>query len=407
MEGLVKNIPIHDLIRETNDLMARLGYAESTMRHLRECWAILKKFARNDGVTYLTHEFGWQVLEKKYGITPYNSSVTSFRGEMRRALMLLLEYQVSGQIAKRMPRTEHTFPSGFTDAGDAYLKYIQADKVLSTGTLRNYSETLERFFGYINCHDVGRLEVVSTQHVNEYLKTFAGCTKSYISEKINVLRKFFVFAQENGFTSIEISFPKISVFKDRRMPDYYTADETMRILKAIDRANPKGKRDYAMVLLGARYGLRICDIKNLEPKNLDFVNNTISITQAKTDKPLTLDLLPDVGWAIIDYVKNGRPPSDCPTIFIRHVVPYETFGEYDNVAHIIGKYAQAAGITGKPTGKNSFHMFRYGIASTLLQQGVSLTDISGILGHSELNVTTVYAKLDVPQLRVCALEVPR
>jgi site-specific recombinase XerD len=407
MEGLAKNIPILDLIRETSDLMVRLGYAESTMRHIRECWAILEKSAQNDGVSYLTHEFGWQVLEKRYGITPYNSSSTSFRSEMRRALMLLLEYQVSGQIAKRMPRAEHTFPAGFKDAGDAYLKHIQADKALSNGTLRNHSGTLERFFGYINCHGVGRLELVSAQHVNAYLKTLAGCAKSYISSKINVLRRFFAFARENGFTANEMIFPKISVFKDRQMPDYYTADETMRILKAIDRANPKGKRDYAMVLLGARYGLRVCDIKNLETKNLDFVNNTIIITQAKTGKPLTLDLLPDVGWAIIDYVKNGRPPSDCPKIFIRHVVPYETFGEYDSVAHIIGKYAQAAGIAGKPTGKNSFHMFRYGIASTLLQQGVSLTDISGILGHSELNVTTVYAKLDVPQLRVCALEVPR
>jgi site-specific recombinase XerD len=153
--------------------------------------------------------------------------------------------------------------------------------------------------------------------------------------------------------------------------------------------------------------LRISDIKNLRLNNVNFVKKVISITQVKTDKPLTLHLLPDVGWAIIDYIKHGRPQSDSPEIFVRHVVPYTSFAVTDSVAHIIGKYANAAGINKPLPTKNSFHMLRYGLASELLQKKISLTTISGILGHSELNVTTTYTKIDVTQLRACALEVPQ
>lgn len=407
MEGLSKNLPIEELIRQTNALMGELGYAETTMRHFRQAWNALKNHAKARGMTHLTEEFGNELLREHYRIEPYEPCRTSFKMMTRRAIQLLLEYQVTGQIAKRRPSWEHSFPVGYKDVCEKYLEYIQTQKQLKSGTMRTHFMTLEAVCGYFDSLGVHSIDKVDIILLNAYLKTYAGCAKSYISGKINILRRFFTFALENGYTATEMTFPKVSVYKDRKVPDYYTADETMRLLSAVDRANPKGKRDYAMLLLGARYGLRVCDIKNLEMKNIDFANHAITITQQKTQKPLQLDLLPDVGWAIIDYLKSGRPLTECPKIFVRHVVPYESFGEYDSVAHIIGKYAQSVGIKKKPGEKNSFHMLRYGIASTLLMQGVSLTDISGILGHSELNVTTLYTKIDVPQLRVCTLEVPQ
>jgi integrase len=221
-----------------------------------------------------------------------------------------------------------------------------------------------------------------------------------------VLKAFLDFARIENSAVERFTFPDVSVFKDRKVPEYYESKEIGLMLAQIDRANPRGKRDYAMILIGARYGLRISDIKNLKLSDIDFVSNKISIVQVKTGRSLMLDLLPDVGWAIIDYLKNGRPQTETSTVFVRHVAPYDSFGTHDNLAHIIGKYATAAGVKGGAKSKSSFHMLRYGLASELLKQDVSLTTISGILGHSELNVTTLYTKIDVPQLIVCALEVP-
>ena len=162
-----------------------------------------------------------------------------------------------------------------------------------------------------------------------------------------------------------------------------------------------------MILLAARYGLRIGDIRTLKLTDVDFNTNQIHIIQQKTSKPLTLDLLPDVGWALIDYLKFGRPQASAAEIFLRHAHPYGPLGESDNMGYVIRQYAVAAGIRkNAEKERHSFHMLRYSLASDLIQQGISLTTISGILGHSQLSVTSKYTQLDMPQLMDCALEVP-
>jgi integrase len=220
------------------------------------------------------------------------------------------------------------------------------------------------------------------------------------------LKCFFEYAAESGYSIPEIQWPKICIHKDKNIPQYYTAEEIKAILGAVDRANPLGKRDYAILMLAAHCGFRAGDIKELEFSDIDFENCQINITQEKTQKPLSTYLLPDVGWALIDYLQNGRPQSDSPKIFITHITPYESFVQSSALSFIIKKYAAAANVRGKKEQKNSFHMLRYSLASDLLKQDVPLTTISGILGHSGLNITSTYTRLDFNQLKSCALEVP-
>ena len=97
-------------------------------------------------------------------------------------------------------------------------------------------------------------------------------------------------------------------------PHLWTADEIGRVLAAIDRQSVIGKRDYAMILTTARLGLRISDLRQLELGDLDWRAKTITIVQRKTGRRLSLPLLDDVGWAIIDYVRDGRPETACPKV---------------------------------------------------------------------------------------------
>ena len=406
MGAYAVDLPMAELIDQLDDYMVRLGYTPSTLRHIRQAWSALKNLALAEGATHFSKELGFRLLRDHYHIDPYGSNYKSFPSVTRRAVMLLLEYQISGAIAKRCPKSDYEIPEGFRNAGDTFLVSLK-DTDLTNGTIRNYRGNIYKAAIFFVNHNILDFESLDNDAINLYLKTLAGYSKSYISNSIHTLSKFLGFAHDQGYTNKIFSFPSVTVYKDRRVPEYYTADEISRILSSIDRGNALGKRNYAMVLIGARYGLRISDIISLRLSELDFENNRISIIQQKTGKPLTLDMLPDVGWALIDYLKNGRPDVECDCVFLRHTHPYKDFARGEAMQYMLRQYALSAGIWKAGTEKHcSFHMLRYSLASDLIQQGISLTTISGILGHSELNVTTLYAQLDVPQLKACALEVP-
>lgn len=406
MEELVHNLPIPELIKEVDAYMVSLGYTPNTLRHLRQTWNALKNLALKEGETHFSKELGFRLLQDHYHIDPYGSGYKCFKSVTRRAVMLLLEYQISGTIAKRQPKGEYEIPAGFNDAGSQFMKMLEKSN-LAPGTIYNYRMYIFRATTFFVNHGASDFDSLNNDMINLYLKTFAGYSKAYIADCMRSISKFLKFSHDFGYTDKVFKFPEITVYKDRRVPEYYTAEEVAKIISAIDRGNALGKRNYAMILLGARYGLRISDIISLKLSELDFENNCIRITQNKTGKPLVLDMLPDVGWALIDYLKNGRPDVECPNVFLKHTHPYAAFSRSNTMQQILRQYATSAGIWKAGTEKHcSFHMLRYSLASDLIQQGVSLTTISGILGHSELNVTTLYTQLDVPQLKACALEVP-
>lgn len=406
MNTYVNDLPIPELIEKLDAHMVSLGYTASTLRHHRLAWNALKNLALAEGSTHFSKELGFKLLREHYKIDPYESNLSEYKSVVRRSVMLLLEFQISGTIAKRQPKGDYEFPAGFKVAGDRFMEAL-AELNLAPGTIHNYRMYIFRATSFFVNHEASDFDGLNNELINLYMKTFAGYSKSYIADTMHAISKFLSFANEHEYTDKVFNFPKVTVYKDRRVPEYYTADEVSQILSSIDRGNALGKRNYALVLLGARYGLRISDIISLKLSELDFENNRISITQQKTGKPLTLDILPDVGWALIDYLKHGRPDVVCDSVFLRHTHPYKAFVRGEAMQYMLRQYALSAGVWKAGTEKRcSFHMLRYSLASDLIQQGVSLTTISGILGHSELNMTTLYAQLDVPQLKDCAMEVP-
>jgi integrase len=176
------------------------------------------------------------------------------------------------------------------------------------------------------------------------------------------------------------------------------------MLDVIDRGNPAGKRDYAMILLAARLGFRTMDIKHLKLDNLKWQSNRIEFMQSKTSRLQSLPLLPDVGWAIIDYLKNGRPKVDSPYVFLRHLAPLEPFSDDDRLHQIVVKYMRLAKIPISSQKKKGMHSLRHTLASRLLEAHTPLPVISDILGHLSTDSTAVYLKVDVAMLRECALD---
>jgi integrase/recombinase XerD len=304
MEAYAKNLPINELIAELDAYMVKLGYTKSSLRHYRQAWNALKNLTYQKGEKFFSKEIGFELLREHYNVEPYDLNLSEYKSDVRRSVMLLLEYQISGTIAKRMPHYDEPFPVCFSEIGKRYICSLQDDLHLRASTIHNQERFLTKAFIFFEAHNITEVAAIDVKAINTYLKTFAGLSKSYIGENVNALKAFFSYAFDYGVISEEMQFPKVSVYKDRKIPEYYTPDEIQRILGAVDRANPLGKRNYAMILLAARYGFRISDVLTLKFSHLDFENNCIRIVQKKTDKLLVLDLLPDVGWAIIDYIKN-------------------------------------------------------------------------------------------------------
>jgi integrase/recombinase XerD len=174
----------------------------------------------------------------------------------------------------------------------------------------------------------------------------------------------------------------------------------------IDRQSAVGKRDYAMILLTARLGLRISDLRHLELGDLDWRAKTLTIIQRKTGRPLSLPLLDDVGWAVIDYVRHGRPETACAKVFIRHRHPFGAFGGSSSVASRLSRYAARAGIEFPAGDTCGMHSLRGALAVAMIGGGTPVPVVSAVLGHASSDTTQAYyLRFDTERLRCCALDV--
>jgi integrase len=189
-------------------------------------------------------------------------------------------------------------------------------------------------------------------------------------------------------------------------PYPWTAEEVRLVLDRIDRQSAIGKRDYAMILLTARLGLRVGDLRRLELGWFDWRAKTLALTQHKTALALTLPLPDDVGWAVIDYLRHGRPEADCGQVFIKHRYPFTAFGSSTSAGSRLRYYARRAGIVFPPGRSHGLHSLRGALAVAMLQADTPAPVVTAVLGHAVASTTAAhYLRLDTEHLRGCAMDV--
>jgi integrase len=149
--------------------------------------------------------------------------------------------------------------------------------------------------------------------------------------------------------------------------------------------------------------LRAGDIRTLKLDHLLWAESTIEITQAKTGEPLRLPLTNEVGEALIDYLKFGRPQTTHREVFLKVAPPFDPFTQ-NNLHHIVTYWRLLAGINFRIAQKRGLHSLRHTLATRLLEKGTPLTTIAEILGHTSLESTRIYAKAAVEALRGVALD---
>ena len=219
-----------------------------------------------------------------------------------------------------------------------------------------------------------------------------------------IIRAFLVHLCQKGYTDTDFSTLVPHFHRPVPIPAVYSPDEIRRVENVPDRTTAVGKRDYAMLLLATRLGIRSGDIVRLTFKDIDTSRGIIQFAQEKTGEQIVLPLIQEVSDALEDYIHHSRPASPESRIFLRSCAPYIPITT-SVIRFAVTKYFKKAGVdtTGK---KHGPHVFRSSLASSMVNDGHSYESIRAILGHTDPDAVKHYAKLDIERLRTCALPVP-
>ena len=176
------------------------------------------------------------------------------------------------------------------------------------------------------------------------------------------------------------------------------------IMEQIDTSTNTGKRDKAIISLGATTGLRAIDIVKLKLTDIDWLRGEIHVIQSKTEGVLYLPLLPETGEAIKDYILNARPKTDVQEIFLREKAPFISMSSGVAIGYLFDSYSKKAGIERSPFDGKGFHGLRRRLARNMLTSGTPVTTIAQVLGHTNIQATKQYLSLDSQNLKECALD---
>ncbi|MTI71702.1 MAG: integrase [Firmicutes bacterium] len=318
----------------------------------------------------------------------------------------LLEYQTTGTISYRFKQKKHKLSGEIGAYINEFLAYRQS-RNFSEDTLASNRLYLSRFHTFLESKGIKHFSELEQQKILDFINSLGFYSKATIHCTLSSIRVFFSYLNEIQALDNNISYviPKDNYRKETKLPTTYTKEEIKRLLSAVDRGNPKGKRDYAMLLLAARLGLRASDICGMIFSNIIWEENLIVLIQQKTKKRIELPLLEEIGNAIIDYLKYGRPSSQLPNIFLKLCIPYNKLSE-PTLHSIVSQYLNLAGIDNVSTKKHGPHALRHSLAGFLLEKKTPLPVISEVLGHSNTESTKSYLRIDLNALSQCALEVP-
>ena len=252
------------------------------------------------------------------------------------------------------------------------------------------------------------LDDVTRPEIEKVVSAFIHETPKSVSHNLSDLKQFFRFCYENRLSTFDVSslFPVLKTAHETKISMVFTEEEVKTLLNSIDRESITGKRDYAILIMAALLGLRSVDIANLKLTDINWEAKLISITQEKTTNNLTLPLLNDLGWSIIDYIKNGRPDVESDYLFLEHRAPFNCLTP-GGISSIFTRRLHDAGIRIVSGKKYGIHSLRHTLGTTLLEKETSLPLISQILGHQSIKSTETYLKLNMKGLSECPIDPDR
>jgi site-specific recombinase XerD len=287
----------------------------------------------------------------------------------------------------------------------AFGEFLRVERGLSASTLTGYLPVVRYFltnqfhgqtlrFNNLRAVDVHRFIV---QQAQARSVTHAKCV-------VTALRWFLRFLQVRGLLAVDLAaaVPGVAGWRLSHVPKVLSAGQVERLLESCDRKTSAGRRDYAILMLLARLGLRGGEVSTLTLGDIDWESGEI-VVHGKGQRVARLPLPADVGSALVDYLRQDRPACSTRRVFIRVMAPKRGFISPSAICCIVRRALKRAGLA--PVFKGA-HLLRHSLATDLLRRGASLVEIGQLLRHSQPNTTQIYAKVDLAALRAIALPWP-
>ncbi|MFT4094553.1 MAG: site-specific integrase [Niabella sp.] len=396
------------LAEATDYLKTTLRYHPSTVsRHCRN-WRWIKKFMDSRQIKQYELNTEKQILYHRFGSRNI-LQLTRHEKEVHNSIKMITEFAFTGaiKVIPRILRRDFVFTGVIGVLISQFLEYKKITDRLSKTRFSCYERYLHRFLQYCqkkNVHSVKEIDLVFVIHFIRDLD----CTKgSPVGTIICTIRNFikYLYLEKHLDVDYADKIPRTRSVEQSKLPSTYTKREIEKLIKSVERSSASGKRNYAIILIAARLGLRASDIARLQFDNLKWNISTIEITMVKTGKRLMLPLLPDVGNAIIDYLKYARPQSGEPFVFLTERPPYGCFSSSNVVTHVVQRAFRKAGIdiTNRKFGP---HSLRHSLGYRMLEQSTILPVISEVFGHKSSESTRYYLRIDIESMKQCMLDVP-
>lgn len=395
----VSNGPLTTHIAAYRAKLESLGYTPAqVVYHLRffaklDLWLLRRKLRL------------WWLNEQKVGqflVQLHHQHPTGYRGArsgLRLLLTFLREIGVVAPKSKPIPST----PS--QRLADKYRVFLKEERGLDRATIYNYSRHIDLFLAEQFGAGPVKLRTLGTSHVTAFIRRHTPRGgRGLAAQIVTGLRSFFRFARLRGLITSDLAsaVPSIPTWERSGPPKHLTAEAVQRVLAACERSTVRGKRDYAILLLLARLGLRAGEVVALQLDDIDWINGQLAIRSKKGNGWAKLPLPEDAGRALAQYLKV-RPSSPYRNVFLIERAPYKPFVASGPISVLVRKAIERAEVKSAHTGA---HVFRHSLATEMLRRGASLEEIGRVLRHRDPDSTAIYAKVDLNALRSLALPWP-
>lgn len=373
------------------------GYAISTGRFQLQVFGDFSRWLESSGVAAesVTREHANRYIHDR------DKRRLGKRADAVAAINRVLEFLQALEITPPAPLKQLTAAEKVVEEFGAFLF---EQRGLSERTIVGYQRMALGFLRCVADGDQFDSSILNTPNVYRFVQQHAAAyRKSKGRDVLNAVRSFLRFAHFRGYASTDLAeyVPRVANWSLASIPKSVSPAQIEKVLSTCDRTTRYGKRDFAILLLLARLGLRIGEVASLSLDNIDWETGTL-IVSGKSG-PRTLPLPQDVGEALAQYLSEVRPVTKSRAVFFTLRAPIRAMKSHESFSGVVRRAMQQARI--KSNGRGA-HQFRHGLATELLRKGASIPEIGEILGHQKIESTMIYAKVDLNSLRKIAKRWP-
>ena len=383
-----------------------MGISTNTIYGYEKIWRQYAKWKNEEYFFYNEKEYSIFLQEHyHFDIESQLLNLTKWQRHLANSKKILDNFNEYKQKKLKIMFPESLYnaiPKHWNEIIESYLIYLKDVRQNGKTSIRIKKDYLKRELSYFYQKGLNNLSDLSPKYINLYLNDTIHAGNISKRRYFYVLRDFLTYLFIEGILKEDLSvyIPSVRSKERVKLPTYIKPEKIEELLNIIPKEKKIEKRNYAIILIAARLGLRISDILNIKLKDIDWQNNKFSVIQPKTNHLNILPLSKEVGWAIINYIKV-RPKCDNEYLFIKYKYPFEKLNHFNE----FNKYFDKVNIKVENDNKKGIHNLRHSLAINMLENEVPLSIIASTIGDSIEMTSNTYLKVDIKSLKSTTMEV--